>query len=66
MNKEMKTTDVMIDKMVKEYTLEVLEEVNELMTSEVFSTGDYKRDERLLRITGLLIDYINIENKEGK
>ena len=66
MNKEMKTTDVMINKMVKEYTLEVLEEVNELMTSEVFSTGDYKRDERLLRITGLLIDYINIENKEGK
>ena len=66
MNKDMKKTDVMISKMMKDYTLEVLEEVNELMTSEVFATGDYKRDERLLRITGLLIDYINIENKEGK
>jgi len=66
MNKDMKKTNVMIDKIVKDYTLEVLEEVNELMTSEVFSTGDYKRDERLLGITGLLIEYINIEKKEGK
>ena len=66
MNKDSKSIDKSVDRIVKEYTLDILNEVSELMGSDVFSTGDYKRDSRLLEKTNLILEWLNIENKEGK